>query len=207
MVTKIGETKWLTRDMGFNNIQIMIPFVRTLKEAEAVITSLEKLIGSRLHGMKIEQSHIGLITPYRKQVYKLQTVCRKKKWDKLSIGSVEQFQGQERLIIIVSTVRSDPKFTAKDAKFHLGFLRNPKRMNVAMTRAKALLIIVGNPNLLQLDEHWGSFIKYCKENGAIAGTPFEILDSSTTENSLPLTNGATNVVIDKENVNFSRGNI
>ena len=55
---------------------------------------------------------------------------------------------QERKVIIVSTVRSQQKFLAHDFRHKLGFLRNPKRFNVAITRAKALLIVVGNPYLL-----------------------------------------------------------
>ena len=51
-------------------------------------------------------------------------------------------------MIIVSTVRSQQKFLAHDFRHKLGFLRNPKRFNVAITRAKALLIVVGNPYLL-----------------------------------------------------------
>ena len=55
---------------------------------------------------------------------------------------------KERKVIIVSTVRSQQKFLAHDFRHKLGFLRNPKRFNVAITRAKALLIVVGNPYLL-----------------------------------------------------------
>lgn len=54
----------------------------------------------------------------------------KKKYDKISVGSVEEFQGQERTVIIVSTVRSKPEYMSFDMQFHLGFLRNPKVRNV-----------------------------------------------------------------------------
>lgn len=51
-------------------------------------------------------------------------------------------------MIIISTVRSSAEHIESDLKHNLGFLRNPKRFNVAVTRAQALLIIVGNPHVL-----------------------------------------------------------
>ena len=61
------------------------------------------------------------------------------------VGSTEMFQGQERRVIIISTVRSSKEWVTSDQRHNLGFLANPKRYNVAVTRAKALLIVVGNP--------------------------------------------------------------
>lgn len=48
-------------------------------------------------------------------------------WKEVTVGSTEMFQGQERRVIIVSTVRSSPWLMKLDAKFKLGFLNNPKR--------------------------------------------------------------------------------
>lgn len=59
----------------------------------------------------------------------------------LQVGSVEQLQGQERRVIIISTVRSDPTFLEHDAKHRLGFVASPKRFNVAITRAQVCLIM------------------------------------------------------------------
>lgn len=67
------------------------------------------------------------------------------------IGSVEEFQGQEKKVIILSTVRSiKENETADDASLisALGFLANPKRFNVSISRAIALLIVIGNPLIL-----------------------------------------------------------
>lgn len=52
------------------------------------------------------------------------------------VGSVEQLQGQEKRVVIISTVRSDPSFLSHDCKHKLGFVGNPKRFNVAITRAQ-----------------------------------------------------------------------
>lgn len=54
----------------------------------------------------------------------------------LQVGSVEQLQGQERRVIIISTVRSDAQFLDHDLKHKLGFIATPKRINVATTRAQ-----------------------------------------------------------------------
>jgi helicase MOV-10 len=54
----------------------------------------------------------------------------------------------------------------------LGFLTNPKRFNVAITRAKALVIVVGNPYVLHEDPHWRYFLSYCLVNGAYTGCPY-----------------------------------
>lgn len=85
---------------------------------------------------------------------------------------MEEFQGQERSVILISTVRSSQSFVQLDLDFNLGFLKNPKRFNVAVTRAKALLIVVGNPLLLGHDPDWKTFLEFCKENGGYTGCPF-----------------------------------
>uniref|UniRef100_A0AAQ6A184 RNA helicase n=1 Tax=Amphiprion ocellaris TaxID=80972 RepID=A0AAQ6A184_AMPOC len=94
--------------------------------------------------------------------------CR---WEYLPkmVGSVEEFQGQERKVIMVSTVRSSPDYTDYDKMFNLGFVKNEKRFNVAVTRAKALLIVVGNPVVLNTDPTWAHFIKYCQDEGGYTG--------------------------------------
>ena len=90
-----------------------------------------------------------------------------------TVGSTEEFQGQERKVIIVSTVRSTPEYVNTDNQYRLGFLANPKRFNVAITRAKALLIIVGNPHILSQDPSWADLLSYAKEMGCYTGCPYD----------------------------------
>ncbi|RZC37172.1 helicase mov-10-B.1, partial [Asbolus verrucosus] len=150
------------------------PSFFNIQEVQVVMNYLDQLIGCKMQGITIKEEHIGIISPYKKQVEKLRNSCMKKYYsEKLMIGSVEQVQGQERLIIIISTVRSKSDFLKIDDKFHLGFLNNPKRFNVAITRAKALQIVVGNPNILQHDKYWRSLITYCKDNNAMRGKQFD----------------------------------
>lgn len=88
------------------------------------------------------------------------------------ISSVEGFQGQERKVIILSVVRSCRDLIDNDIKHALGFVASPRRLNVAITRAKTLLIILGNPNLLILDSLWRTVLIYCINRGAYMGCNF-----------------------------------
>lgn len=142
------------------------------QEIDKIVQYLKQLIGEKLSGYTVTQNDIGIITPYRKQVQKFQQICRRLGWKDMKIGCVEEFQGDERLIIIVSTVRSNQNFLEQDYYFNLGFLKNPKRFNVAITRAKALLIVVGNPHVLRCDPHWYALLKFCLDNGAYTGLQF-----------------------------------
>lgn len=78
---------------------------------------------------------IGIVTPYRRQMQKLDSMCKKRGYKDITVGSVEQFQGQEKLIIIISTVRSQSNLLHFDHKFHLGFVSN-KKVFVLMKECK-----------------------------------------------------------------------
>ncbi|XP_062514380.1 putative helicase MOV-10 [Corticium candelabrum] len=150
------------------------------QEAIIVHRYIAQLIGSR--GIRVNAREIGVISPYRKQVEKIRTVLRAKGFESVKVGSVEEFQGQERRIIIISTVRSNPTFLAIDRDYKLGFLDNPKRFNVAITRAKALLVVVGNPKLLSRDKHWKTFLQFVCRKGGYVGIEFK--DVSVADQSL-----------------------
>ncbi|KAI0263051.1 P-loop containing nucleoside triphosphate hydrolase protein [Gloeopeniophorella convolvens] len=87
----------------------------------------------------------------------------------IKVGSVEEFQGDERRIIIITTVRSSRDFVSYDLRYTLGFVANPRRFNVAVTRAKALLIVVGDPLVLGLDPLWRAFLNSVHAGGGWRG--------------------------------------
>eukprot|EP00026_Physarum_polycephalum_P001055 Phypoly_transcript_01056.p1 GENE.Phypoly_transcript_01056~~Phypoly_transcript_01056.p1 ORF type:complete len:1229 (+),score=283.06 Phypoly_transcript_01056:43-3687(+) len=118
---------------------------------------------------RVTLQDIGVITPFRKQVQKIRSLLSGRGKEAVKVGSVEDFQGQEKRIIIISGVRSSHTFVEFDRKHKLGLLENPKRFNVAVTRAKALLIVVANPEILALDENWLELIRYCVDNNSYTG--------------------------------------
>jgi senataxin len=76
----------------------------------------------------------------------------------IEINTVDAFQGREKEIIIFSCVRSS-------AKGNLGFVSDYRRMNVAITRARHCLYVVGNSSTLTRDVNWRGFINFCKNKG------------------------------------------
>lgn len=88
------------------------------EEAETVISYIESFSQIILkHGREISQNDIGVITPYSKQVQLIREKCLKKIFGNVMIGSAEVFQGQEKPIIIISTVRTDGT---------IGFVNDPR---------------------------------------------------------------------------------
>ena len=142
------------------------------EEATIVRDYVELLVnGTRTNRCKPED--IGIVTPYHKQVQKIRKLMKAKSYD-TKVGSVDEFQGSERRVIIISTVRSSVDHIQFDKKHRLGFVANEKRFNVAITRAQALLIVIGNPYVLENDKNWYELIKFCKENGGYTGCRFEL---------------------------------
>ncbi|XVE81647.1 hypothetical protein DITRI_Ditri15bG0082000 [Diplodiscus trichospermus] len=134
-------------------------------EASKVVEIVKSLTASGV----VSEEDIGVITPYRQQVLKLKKAFENLEIPDIKVGSVEQFQGQERKVIIISTVRSTVKHNEFDRNHCLGFLSNPRRFNVAITRAIALLVIVGNPHIIAEDPYWSQLIWRCADNNSSQG--------------------------------------
>ncbi|ETE70921.1 putative helicase Mov10l1, partial [Ophiophagus hannah] len=111
---------------------------------------------------------IGVVAPYRKQVEKITILLRNVDLSDIKVGSVEEFQGQEFSVIIISAVRSNETLLIDERPF-LGFLANSKRFNVAITRPKALLIVVGNPHVLAKDPCFNALLEYSLMNDVYIG--------------------------------------
>ncbi|CAO3677519.1 unnamed protein product [Umbelopsis vinacea] len=112
-------------------------------EVEKVVEHVESLIDAR-----VIEGDIGVITPYSAQVSKLNQAM-KERWPGLEIGTVDGFQGREKEAIIVSLVRSNDDL-------QVGFLAEKRRLNVAMTRAKRHLCIIGDSDTLSSSNNNGA---------------------------------------------------
>ncbi|KAH9835323.1 AAA domain-containing protein [Rhodofomes roseus] len=119
---------------------------------------------------KISDEEIGVIAPYRAQVRKLRQALSGFA-PHVKIASVEEFQGQEYRVIILTTVRSTRDLLQYDQRYTLGFVANPRRFNVAITRAKALLVVVGNASVLSTDPLWRRFLNYVHLKNGWHGEP------------------------------------
>nr|XP_036862625.1 RNA helicase Mov10l1 isoform X2 [Manis javanica] len=136
--------------------------------AEAVQVMRYCCLLARSMSSQVSASDIGVITPYRKQVEKIRTLLRNVDLMDVKVGSVEEFQGQEYSAIIISTVRSN-EGRFEDDRYFLGFLSDSKRFNVAVTRPRALLIVLGNPHVLARDPCFSALLEYSIANGVYTG--------------------------------------
>ena len=117
-----------------------------------------------------EQPSIGIISPYSEQVKYMKQVISEDvtlSASNLSVNTIDGFQGQERDVVYISLVRSN-------AKGEIGFLKDYRRMNVAMTRARKLLVIVGDSATIGQDKFYNQFLEYCEQEGSY-GTAWEYM--------------------------------
>lgn len=133
-------------------------------------------------GVKPEQ--IGVITPYEGQrAYLVQHMqyqgsLHSKLYQEIEIASVDAFQGREKDIIIMSCVRSNEHQG-------IGFLNDPRRLNVALTRAKYGIIIVGNPKVLSKQPLWNHLLTFYKEQKVLVEGPLTNLKESLIQFAKP----------------------
>lgn len=135
-------------DLNFKEQFVGESFGRINKaEAELTLLTLAEYF-TKLSKRRIleERIDVGIISPYRAQVQYLKKLIKKYEFFKpyrrlISVNTVDGFQGQERDVILISLVRSNDEG-------QIGFLKDLRRMNVAMTRARMKLIILGNKDTM-----------------------------------------------------------
>ncbi|HEU4717140.1 MAG TPA: AAA domain-containing protein [Bacteroidia bacterium] len=133
------------------------------EEANLLLRYLERVL-DQYEKMPDDSLRIGIIAPYRQQTEWLAQQLEEREWKKnsrhaFSVRTVDGFQGQERDIIAISLTRSNDNG-------EIGFLADTRRMNVALTRAKKKLIIIGDSATLANHSFYKSFLDYVEEIGA-----------------------------------------
>jgi hypothetical protein len=122
----------------------------------------------------VVSSQVGVITPYEGQraytvAYMFQHGALKSQlYNEVEVASVDSFQGREKAYIILSCVRSNEHQG-------IGFLSDPRRLNVALTRAKYGVVIIGNPKVLAKQPLWHLLITHFKDSDVLVEGPLNNL--------------------------------
>lgn len=133
-------------------------------EAELTVTVLTSYFNKIGRRRLLEESiDVGVISPYRAQVQYLRRLIRKDAFFKpyrhlITVNTVDGFQGQERDVILISLVRAN-------GEGQIGFLRDLRRMNVAMTRARMKLIILGDTSTMTRHPFYDKLYRHIMNTG------------------------------------------
>ena len=130
--------------------------IRNPEEANFTVDRVRELMAAH------PGATVGVIAPYRAQVTLLEDVLHSDvvaSEGRLTIQTVDGFQGQERDIMVIGLTRSN-------AAGEVGFLAEHRRMNVAMTRARMHLLVIGDSATLGTDGFYADFIQHCEQTGA-----------------------------------------
>lgn len=172
-----------------------------LNQAEA--SNCRQLV-SRMISAGVTPSEIGIITPYEaqrnflRQHLELMGELGPEVYNQIEIESVDAFQGREKGYVILSCVRSNECQG-------IGFLKDPRRLNVAITRAQHGLIIIGNPRILSHNALWCDLIEFYRSNGCLVQGTLNNLRPYTlplNKPKKPATN-AQELAYGMENVNLN----
>jgi superfamily I DNA and/or RNA helicase len=131
------------------------PSTKNPGQAERVAVEVERLLARGLPARSL-----GVIAPYHAQVRVLRERLRSACEQGLEIATVDGFQGREKEAIVLDLVRSNDDGD-------LGFLRDVRRMNVALTRARRFLLVVGDSATLARDSYYRAFIESAEAQGAL----------------------------------------
>ncbi|WKX88225.1 hypothetical protein Q1695_008116 [Nippostrongylus brasiliensis] len=127
---------------------------RNRGEAELVIRYLRLL-----EEIGVPGKEIAVISPYYAQVAQIREMMTS---TDVSVNTVDSFQGQEREVVVFSMVRHNPEQV-------IGFLRDERRLNVAITRAKRQFVLIGSARMMKKDRHLRSLFETIKSTGKVYG--------------------------------------
>jgi superfamily I DNA and/or RNA helicase len=149
-----------TAGTGFEE-QLQVRFQSRYNEEEIMVglEHLYLLIGSI--PPEDDLPSVAFISPYREQVLRARDLIETD--EKLigldiTVNTIDGFQGQERDVVYLSLVRSN-------VKNEIGFLKDYRRMNVAITRARKQLVVIGDSATVCIDPFFGGFLEYVEKKG------------------------------------------
>jgi len=168
---------------NLGNEEISASGTSYLNRTEA--TNVVKIV-ERFFKAGVQPASIGIITPYEGQrSYVVQSMQQTGSFNKdvykeIEVASVDAFQGREKDFIVLSCVRSNDHQG-------IGFLSDPRRLNVALTRAKYGLVILGNPKVLSKHPLWHYLLLHFKERNCLVEGPLTNLQVSLLQFGRPKT--------------------
>ncbi|KAF7799610.1 hypothetical protein EIP86_010848 [Pleurotus ostreatoroseus] len=146
-------------------------------------SNVEKIV-TKFFKSGVVPSQIGVVTPYEGQrsyivsYMQFNGTLKKDLYKDIEVASVDAFQGREKDYIILSCVRSNEHQG-------IGFLNDPRRLNVALTRAKYGVVILGNPKVLSKHPLWHYLLTHYKEKNCLVEGPLNNLQPSMIQFSKP----------------------
>ena len=166
---------------NLGNEEISASGTSYLNRTEA--SNVEKIV-TRFFKAGVQPSEIGIITPYEGQrSFVVQNMAnsgsfKKDFYREIEVASVDAFQGREKDFIVLSCVRSNEHQG-------IGFLSDPRRLNVALTRARYGLVILGNPKVLAKHPLWHYLLVHFKERNCLVEGPLTNLQTSLLQFGRP----------------------
>ncbi|EKM82374.1 hypothetical protein AGABI1DRAFT_111018 [Agaricus bisporus var. burnettii JB137-S8] len=146
-------------------------------------SNVEKIV-TKFFKSGVVPNQIGIVTPYEGQrsyivnYMQFNGSLKKDLYKEIEVASVDAFQGREKDYIILSCVRSNEHQG-------IGFLNDPRRLNVALTRAKYGVVILGNPKVLSKHPLWHYLLTHYKEKNCLVEGPLNNLQPSMIQFSKP----------------------
>ncbi|GLB34623.1 putative AAA domain containing protein [Lyophyllum shimeji] len=146
-------------------------------------SNVEKIV-TKFFKSGVVPAQIGVVTPYEGQrsyivnYMQFNGSLKKDLYKEIEVASVDAFQGREKDYIILSCVRSNEHQG-------IGFLNDPRRLNVALTRAKYGVVILGNPKVLSKHPLWHYLLTHYKEKNTLVEGPLNNLQPSMIQFSKP----------------------
>ncbi|TFK36346.1 AAA domain-containing protein [Crucibulum laeve] len=146
-------------------------------------SNVEKIV-TKFFKSGVVPGQIGVVTPYEGQrsyivnYMQFNGSLKKDLYKEIEVASVDAFQGREKDYIILSCVRSNEHQG-------IGFLNDPRRLNVALTRAKYGVVILGNPKVLSKHPLWHYLLTHYKEKNCLVEGPLSNLQPSMIQFSKP----------------------